>query len=65
MQIVMVTDNAKALKDALVNNAPSPYTYPTSKPESVLKEDEEIVKYPLPIKAENVIIVPVSEVFEK
>jgi zinc protease len=65
MQIVMVTDNAKALKDALVNNSPSPYTYPTSKPDSVLKEDEEIVKYPLPIKAENVTIVPVSEVFEK
>ena len=65
MQIVMVTDNAKALKEASTTNAPSPYTYPTPKPESVLKEDEEIVKYPLPIKAENVTIVPVTEVFEK
>jgi zinc protease len=65
MQIVMVTSDAEALKEALVTNVPSPYTYPTPKPESLLKEDEEIVKYPLPIKAENVVIVPVAEVFEK
>ena len=65
MQIVIVTDNAQALKEALVNNAPSPYKYPTTKSESLLKEDEEIVKYPLPIKAENVTIVPVTEVFER
>jgi zinc protease len=65
LQIVMVTDNAKALKEALATDAPSPYAYPTSKPESLLKEDEEIVKYPLQIKAENITIVPVAEVFEK
>jgi zinc protease len=65
MQIVMVTSDAEALKEALVNNSPSPYAYPTPKPESLLKEDEEIVKYPLPIKPENVTIVPVAEVFEK
>jgi zinc protease len=65
LQIVMVTDNAKALKEALAADAPSLYAYPTSKPESLLKEDEEIVKYPLHIKAENITIVPVAEVFEK
>ena len=65
MQIVIVTNNANALKEALVTNSPSPYTYPSSKPESILKEDEEIVKYPLQIKPENVTIVPVTEVFEK
>ncbi len=65
MQIVMVTKDAQALKDALVKNTPSPYTYPTPKPPALLKEDEEIVKYPLSIKAENVTIVPVAEVFEK
>lgn len=65
VQIVIVTDKAQALKEALVNNAPSPYAYPTPKPAALLKEDEEIVKYPLNIKAENVTIVPVTEVFEK
>jgi zinc protease len=65
LQIVIVTKDAQALKEALVGNAPSPYAYPTPKPASVLKEDEEIVKYPLAIKAENVTIVPVTEVFEK
>jgi zinc protease len=65
MQIVVVTENAEAFKEALVTNAPSPYTYPTPKSAEVLKEDEEIVKYPLAIKAENVTIVPVAGVFEK
>lgn len=65
MQIVVVTDKAEALKEALVTNAPSPYNYPTRQREGVLKEDEEIVKYPLAIKAENVTIVPVTELFEK
>jgi zinc protease len=65
MQIVIVTDKAEALKEALVTNSPSPYTYPTSKSAEVLKEDDEIVKYPLTIKAENVKIVPVTELFEK
>lgn len=65
LQIVIVTENAKALKEALVNNSPSPYAYPAPKPKSLLKEDEEIEKYPLSIEAENLTIVPVTEVFEK
>ena len=37
----------------------------TPKPESVLDEDREISTFPLKIKAENVRIVPVAELFEK
>jgi zinc protease len=65
MQIVIVTKDAESLKKALVTNAPSPYTYPTPKPESVLKEDKEISTYKLDIKPENVRIVPVGELFVK
>ena len=36
LQIVFVTKDAQSLKDALVADAPSPISYPTPKPESVL-----------------------------
>jgi zinc protease len=65
MQIVIVTKDAKALKEALISNAPSPYTYPTQKPESVLEEDKQISTFKLDIKPENVKLVPVGELFEK
>jgi len=65
MQIVIVTKDAKAMKEALVTNAPSPYTYPTAKPESVLEEDKQISTLKLDIKPENVSIVPVTDLFVK
>jgi zinc protease len=65
MQIVIVTNDAKSLKEALVSNVPSPYTYPTPKPESVLEEDKQISTFKLEIKPENVIIVPVGDLFLK
>jgi zinc protease len=65
MQIAIVTKDAAALKEALVADAPSPIKYATPKPESVLKEDEQIAKFPLKIKAEDVKIVPVDDLFVK
>jgi zinc protease len=65
LQIAIVSEDAAALKTALVSDALSPYKYPTPKPASVLEEDKQIETFPLKIKAENVQIVPVDEVFEK
>lgn len=65
MQIVIVTKDAKALKEALVSDAPSSIKYATPKPESVLKEDEAIARFPLKIRADDVRIVPVGELFIK
>jgi zinc protease len=65
MEIAIITKDAAGLKDALVKDAPSPITYKTPKPQSVLDEDKEIVAFPLGIKADDVMIVPVAEVFEK
>ncbi len=64
LQIVIVTKDARALADALVADAPSPIKYPASRPASVLKEDEEIARFPLHIKRENIRIVPVQKMFE-
>jgi zinc protease len=64
MQIAIVTKDAESLKEALVNDTPSPITYKTPKPESVMKEDEQISTFPLKVKPENIRIVPVEELFE-
>jgi zinc protease len=65
MEIAIVTKDAKAFKDALVNETPSPITYSTPKPEAVLNEDKEISVFPVKVKEENIKIVPVTDLFEK
>ena len=61
---MIVTKDARSLADALVADAPSPITYPAPRPPAVLKEDEEIIRFPLGIKRENIRIIPVEKVFE-
>lgn len=61
IKIVMVTKDAENLKRDLVENRPSPMTYRTPKPQSVLDEDREIEKYPLDVKADKVTIVKVQD----
>ncbi len=65
LQIVFVTSNASALRDALVNDSPSPIKYATPKPDSVLAEDKEISVFPLKVSPDQIEIVPVSELFVK
>jgi zinc protease len=65
IDIAIVTKDAEPLKKALVDEAASPIAYPTPKPETVLTEDRQISVIPLHMKAENVRIVPVAELFEK
>ncbi|MBM2841527.1 MAG: peptidase domain protein [Bacteroidetes bacterium] len=65
MQIAIVTKDAQGLKDALVNDTPSPITYTTTKSQHILDEDKEISSFRLGIKADDVTIVPVAELFVK
>jgi zinc protease len=65
LQIAIITKDAASLKEALVKDAPSPITYKTPKSDEVMKEDKEIIVFPMPVKAENILIVPVAELFVK
>jgi zinc protease len=64
IKAVFITPDAEGLKKTLVENAPSPISYQSEKPDEVYKEDEKISTYPLEVKPENVNIVKVDEVFE-
>lgn len=65
MQIAIVTKDAQSLKDALVADAPSPITYSSPKPQSVMGEDGVISVFPLKVKAEDITIVPLTDLFVK
>jgi zinc protease len=65
MTIGIVTKNATTFKEALVHDAPSPISYKTPKSDEVLAKDKEIAAFPIGVKADNVWILPVSELFMK
>jgi zinc protease len=63
MRIVMVTRGAEALRDALLSKKPSPIIYPSPKPKEILAEDKVIAVYPIELKQEAVVVIPVEQVF--
>ncbi|MDQ3089094.1 MAG: insulinase family protein [Acidobacteriota bacterium] len=64
MRIVMITKDAKDLRETIVNNKPAHITYIASKPQEILTEDAIIATYPINVKPENVTITPVEKVFQ-
>ena len=64
MQIVIITKDAEGLRDAIINNRPSPITYNSAKSKEITDEDKVIESYKISVKPEDVVIVPVEKVFE-
>ncbi len=64
LDIVIITQDAAALKKGLVENASSPIKYDSQTPEAILDEDKVIQDFKLPIATANVEIIPVEKVFE-
>ncbi len=65
VRIVMIHEDAEALRDAIVADTPSPMTYNAPKEPEILEEDKILEKLPLRIPAANTQIVSVEEVFAK
>jgi zinc protease len=65
LAVVMVTQDAEALKQALVADGFSPMTYDAPKPQELLDEDKVIGALRLGIKPEAVTVEPVEDVFGK
>jgi zinc protease len=64
MRIVMVTKDAEGLREAIINNTPSPIKYNAPKPNEILEEDKLIQTYRITVKPEDVVVVPVERVFQ-
>jgi zinc protease len=65
MRIAIVTKNGAAFRDALLAGTPSPISYATPKPQSVLDADKEIAVFPVRVKEENIRVIPVTSVLER
>ncbi len=64
MRVVMITKDAEGLRDAIVKGTPSPITYNSPKPADILAEDKVIQTYKIPVRADQVVVVPVDRVFQ-
>ncbi|MET0649980.1 MAG: pitrilysin family protein [Pyrinomonadaceae bacterium] len=65
MRIVMITKDAQGLRDALVKGTPSPIAYNSPKPADILAEDKIIEKYKVNVRPDQIVIVPVDNVFQQ
>jgi zinc protease len=65
LSIAIVAKDAQAVADTLVSGAPTPITYDTKgTPPAIEAQDKIIEAFPVPIKKENVSVVPVEKMFE-
>ncbi|MBC7929387.1 MAG: insulinase family protein [Rubrivivax sp.] len=64
MRVVMITKDAEGLRDMIIKGTPSPITYNSPKPADIMEEDKIIEKYKLNVRPEQVVVVPVDNVFQ-
>ena len=65
LSVVIITKDAKGLKEKLASDEPSTIKYDAEKPAALLEEDKVIGARKLGIKAENIRITPVDDVFAR
>jgi len=63
VKIVVVARDAEGFRRAVLDNAPSPISYPSPMPQEVLDEDKIIESYRLGLTPDHVTVVPVDQVF--
>jgi len=64
LAVVVITKDAKGLKDALIADGVSTIAYDAAKSEATLAEDKVIGARKLNIRPENVTIIPVGKIFQ-
>jgi zinc protease len=65
MYVVFITQDAEGLKRKLLSGGPTAIRYAGEKPGSLLAEDAEIARFPIPVTADDITIVGINEVFER
>jgi len=66
LSIAIVTEKGAEVRQKLIDAAATPITYDTAgTPADILEEDKVIQKFPLPVSADKVKVVPVDQMFER
>jgi zinc protease len=63
--LVIVTSDAEGLKRRLLSGEATPITYAGDRPAELLAEDREIAAYPIPVREQDITIIPISEALER
>ncbi len=62
--VVFITRDAEAFKAKLLSGEPTPITYASEPSAEIKAEDAEIERFPIPVRADKITIVPIDTVFE-
>ncbi|HMC59042.1 MAG TPA: hypothetical protein VKJ01_07615 [Candidatus Solibacter sp.] len=62
--ISVVSRNGEELKRQLASEDASPMTYNSPKPPAITEEDKTVEKWPLHLRAADITVTPVGEVFQ-
>ncbi|HEY1338674.1 MAG TPA: hypothetical protein VGF59_14255, partial [Bryobacteraceae bacterium] len=62
--LVAVAHGGEDLKRLLASDEPSPMTYNSPKPEEITQEDKTVEKWPVGLRAEDIVVVPAEQVFQ-
>ena len=65
MYLVFITNNAQAMKQTILSGVPTNLTYGGPQPRSVITEDRRIAGFPIRVRADDIQIIHISEVFER
>jgi len=65
LQVVFITRDAEGMKKKLLEGTATPITYPGDKPAAIREEDKVIASFPIPVKAADISIIHINDVFEK
>jgi zinc protease len=64
IQIVGIAKDTDKLAAELTGEAPTPITYNSPKPKDITDEDKVVGRWPLNLKAKDITVVPVAQIFE-
>jgi zinc protease len=62
--VVFITQDAEGLKQKLLAGTPTNITYAGKQPPEILEEDKIIASYPVPVKAQDITVLNINDVFE-
>lgn len=65
MYVVFITADAEGMKRKLLSGQPTNITYAGERPAAVLEEDRLIASFPIPVREQDITIIPIAEVFER
>jgi zinc protease len=64
MWVVLITSDGEGMKELILSGEPTPIEYSAPKEDWLLEEDLEIASFPIPVEADDIIVMGIEEVFE-